>query len=597
MKFLCKIKHSKLSFVSFCILTSILIFFTCGKEAPAKTPSVPDEEVIITGPRGIVAHKAAIAIGQSMLSQAQAKTTKVTEGVFLIEGLGISNCTVIEGKDGVIVVDTGDHVEEGRDRLKEIAKFTDKPVSAIIYSHWHYVNGTTALIPEGKKIPIIAHKKLAYNKANSVGLLGPIVLRRAAFQLGMYLPKEGPDAAPFGSIELKAIEGGYVPPTVTVSNGEKLEIDGVKMQFFTDYRSDTDCSLIVYLPELDTVINNHAFPIFPNLYSLRGGSFRNPITWIQGIDLMIDLNPEYLIVTHGAPTTGKEAVRTRLTNYRDCMQYLYQQAIRGINKGLTPDELVSFVKLPPHLAQEPFLQQIYVKADAVIRQMYCGLIGWFDGESVNIEKMSPMEESEKIVAGFGGRDKVLLTAKQALENKEYNWSAKLSTYLITVNPEDKEAKQLKADALRRLGQLSIASNNRSWYITQARVLEGKIDLTKPPGAFLTKKQVIAAPQYFIKALTVKLDPEKSQETVKTLGVNFSDSGKKVSLQVRKGVAIYKDAYPKEGVDIEINLTSETWAKIIFKELGFPKALETNEVKVTKGDVGGFVGFMGMFDQG
>jgi alkyl sulfatase BDS1-like metallo-beta-lactamase superfamily hydrolase len=587
--------HSKQSLILLGVFCSILLFFT-SNQAIAQTGPVPEEEALITGPKGIVAHKMAIAVGQKFLVS-KVKTTRVTDGVFLIEGLGISNCIVIEGDDGIIVVDTGDHVEEGKERLKEIAKITDKPVSAIIYSHWHYASGTAAFIQKGQKIPIIGHKKLNYNKANSVGLMGPTVLRRAAFQLGMYLPDEGPDAAPFGSIKLTPTEKGYIPPTHTVSNGETLEISGVKMQFFTDYRSDTDDSLIVYLPEKDTVINNHAFPIFPNLYSLRGGSFRHPKTWIEGMQLMLDLDPEHLVVTHGGPTSGKEAVRQRLTNYRDCLLYLYQQTIRGMNQGLTPDELVSFVKLPSHLARDPYMQQIYIESDAVIRQIYNGLVGWFNGESVNIKTLSPMEESQKIVAGFGGRDTVLLQAKRAFKNKEYIWSAKLATYLVTVDPDDKDARQIKADALRRLGQLSIASNNRNWYITEARVLEGKIDLTKPPGAMLSEKQVLMAPQYFIQAMSVKLNPEKSMETVQTLGVNFSDVGKKVSLKIHKGVAVYKNTYPKDGVDVEITLTSQTWVKIIFKQLGFPKALETKDVVVTKGEVGSFVNFMGMFDQG
>jgi len=568
---------------------------SCDKET-SPVSSVPDEDVIITGPRGIVAHKDAIAIGEKMFSSSGVKTTKVTQGVYVIQGLGISNCIVIEGKEGIIVADTGDNVEEGRARLKAIRKITGKPIIAVIYSHWHYSNGTTPFISDGKNIPIIGHQKLDSNKTTAIGLLGPTVLRRAAFQMAMYLPKEGPDAAPFGSIELTASEAGYIPPNRTVSNGEMLEIDGVRMKFFTEFRSDTDCSLIVHFPDLDMVYNNHSLPIFPNLYSLRGQSFRDPKTWIEGIDLMLDIDPEHLVIVHGDPTSGKKAVRTRLVNYRDTMQFLYDQTIRGMNQGLTPDELVEFVKLPKHLTEDPFLKQVYITEEAVVRQIYNGLVGWFNGDAVNIKQLPPAVESQKIVEGFGGKDIVFSKTRQAFKNKEYQWSAKLATHLINVDPEDKDAKLLKANALRRLGQLSVASNSRNWYLTQARVLEGKIDLSKPPGTFLTKSKVMKTPEYFIQTLKVMIDPEKSGDIESTLGVNFSDVGKKVSLHVRRGVAIYKDTYPKKGVNIEVTMTSETWARIIFKEIGFIRALVTGDVKVTKGGIGDFKDFMAMFDK-
>ncbi len=38
-------------------------------------------------------------------------------------------------------------------------------------------------------------------------------------------------------------------------------------------------------------------------------------------------------------------------NYRDAVQYVHDQTIRHMNKGLTPDELVHGVRLPPHLAE------------------------------------------------------------------------------------------------------------------------------------------------------------------------------------------------------------------------------------------------------
>ena len=52
-------------------------------------------------------------------------------------------------------------------------------------------------------------------------------------------------------------------------------------------------------------------------------------------------------------------IQNMLTAYRDAIQFVHDQTIRYINKGYTPDELVEVVKLPPHLANHPWLGDFY----------------------------------------------------------------------------------------------------------------------------------------------------------------------------------------------------------------------------------------------
>jgi alkyl sulfatase BDS1-like metallo-beta-lactamase superfamily hydrolase len=62
---------------------------------------------------------------------------------------------------------------------------------------------------------------------------------------------------------------------------------------------------------------------------------------------------KYMVPSHGRPVSGKQVVAETLTAYRDAFQYVYDQTIRKLNKGLLPDDLVEVVKLPPHLANHP----------------------------------------------------------------------------------------------------------------------------------------------------------------------------------------------------------------------------------------------------
>ena len=79
--------------------------------------------------------------------------------------------------------------------------------------------------------------------------------------------------------------------------------------------------------------------------------------WAHSIDKMRNYEPELLLPSHTNVLKGKDEIEAALRNYRDAIQYVHDQTIRGINAGLTPDELVEKVVLPPVLAKDENLQE------------------------------------------------------------------------------------------------------------------------------------------------------------------------------------------------------------------------------------------------
>ena len=71
---------------------------------------------------------------------------------------------------------------------------------------------------------------------------------------------------------------------------------------------------------------------FPNLYTIRGSSYRDTYKWYKSVDEMRAYNPEHLIKRHGPYLSGKEEVYNRLTIYRDAVQYIHDYSIRGMNQ-------------------------------------------------------------------------------------------------------------------------------------------------------------------------------------------------------------------------------------------------------------------------
>ena len=107
----------------------------------------------------------------------------------------------------------------------------------------------------------------------------------------------------------------------------------------------------MWIPEKQAVMGgDHFYRSCANLYAMRGTKVRNPMEWVESLDRIRLLNAEHLVPSHSRPISGKENVEKALTDYRDDNQFVHDQTIRYINKGLTPDEIVQKVKLPKHLA-------------------------------------------------------------------------------------------------------------------------------------------------------------------------------------------------------------------------------------------------------
>jgi alkyl sulfatase BDS1-like metallo-beta-lactamase superfamily hydrolase len=493
---------------------------------------------LVTARNGATINKAAMGFPSRGVITLQPTVLEPVPGVHVFAGFSIVNVTVVEGDDGLIAYDTGDNTEEGAHYLAEIRKVSPKPGRAIIYSHSHYVHGAQQIADGDAEVRVIGHLDLNRNLRESGGAgsyfqeLAPVQIGRAMEQFNYYLPTEGPDAPIGGTIIQK--QSGFLPVNTPVEEGQEMVIAGVRMRFFISHHSDTTDCLSVWLPERKIVLNNLLWPIMPNIYTLRGATFRDPRDWRDGLKQLRDLAPEILISTHALPVTGREASANALTDYMDGLTLVLDQTLRGILHGLGPEELRHFVHYPARLQNSPYLFEGYGKLSYYPPYIYDYALGWFDRDAANINKVPPLEEARRIVEGFGGRAKMLDAVRASLNSREYAWAAQLVNYLYRLAPDDPEARQLKADALRQMGYITTGTIPRSWYLSQARSLEGKVSITRnvpPSGA-----QIAASPETFVDFHRVRLIPEKSVGVNEVIAFVFADAAGTAALHVRDGVA-------------------------------------------------------------
>jgi len=488
---------------------------------------------------------------------------KVTDGVYVAIGFGLANSILLEGDDGVVIVDTLESAEAAEPVKEAFNKLSSKPVKAIIYTHYHPDHTFGTKVMAGNDNPeIISFHETQNHLDRIVSITRETTHRRAMRQFGNKLPKGGLINAGIGPHLLfdETKTPALMRPTKTFSE-ERIErvIAGIRL-VLVHAPGETPDQIFVWLPGKKVLLpGDNFYKSFPNLYAIRGTAYRDVMRWAGSLDKMRALKAEFLVPCHTRPLKGIEKISETLTDYRDAIQYVHDQTIRWMNKGLTPDEIVEKVKLPAHLAGKPYLHEYYGTVAWSVRGIFQGYLGWFGGNATDLFPLSPGDRAAHFAAIAGGKAELLNAAKKAVEGGNYQWALELTDQLILIDSSDEEARSLKGEALKALGEKQIAATARNYYLTQALEVQNKLKITDPPSGYIDIAHSLPLDIIF-KSMAVKLDPEKAAAINTIAGFRFPDTGEGYTLHVRRGVAEVQPRFP-ENPDISVTVNSLVWKEI------------------------------------
>ena len=274
----------------------------------------------------------------------------------------------------------------------------------------------------------------------------------------------------------------YQPPTKLFPDGKVVDvvIAGEPVQV-APARTDTTDSVAFYFPQRRLLVTNFLVidTIF-NIYTLRGGTYRNPEILVNDARWVESKNAEILLDIHGPTLKGEKAVREAVERSVDSVQIIHDQTLRLIASGLGPREAAETLYMPRHLREG---REAYGQVESHVRQVYNGNLGWFDGDVYQINPLSVREEAERTVQAMGGRAAVQKMATQAVADGGFagwRWGLKLTSLLLTLDPADAAARKTRATAARALGQRTDSANARGFYITEALQMEGKLLMQGQP---------------------------------------------------------------------------------------------------------------------
>jgi alkyl sulfatase BDS1-like metallo-beta-lactamase superfamily hydrolase len=515
---------------------------------------------------------------------------KVTEGIYQVRGMDLANMTIVEGETGLIIIDPLLTPATARAALDlYLANRPHKPVVAVIYSHSHidHFGGVKGVINAedvaAGKARVYAPAGFMQHAVSENVIAGNAMSRRALYMYGLLLPpgERGHVDTGLG----KTLGHGthtLIPPTDSIGENGVQRIDGVDIEFHMAQGSEAPSEFMMYFPArrvLNTaeVTSQHMH----NIYTIRGAEVRDAARWSRYIDEVRESfgeRTEVLIGQHHWPLWNGEDARHFLGVQRDLYKFIHDQSVRLMNHGYRPGEIAETIQLPASLANEWSVRGYYGTLRHNARAIYQKYLGWYDANPANLNPPTPQETARKTIEYMGGMQQVLERARADFARGEYRWVASVMNQAVFAEPDNREARELQADALEQLGYQAESGPWRGAYLTGAQELrQGTPEL----GASALGDDLLQALDtgMFFDLLGVRLNGPKAEGKHIILNWRFTDSGETYRVNLQNSTLTWLPDHQAEDANATLSLTRATLNEILLKRSSFPKAVLLGDIKV------------------
>lgn len=376
----------------------------------------------------------------------------VVDGVHIIATQG--NSLVVETAEGVVFVDSHNAGTAAEGMIEDLRKVSNLPVRGMVYSHGHvgYNSGLQEWKAHwesrGDAEPIrVGHRnvKIRYERYTETR---PFQNYMNIFQF----PK---------STNMDKISPMFEPNTYFDDVFEFADAERPVTVFWTP--SETDDCTCVWLPKQKILYSGPAaISGFPNIGTPQR-IIRDTRRWIQSLNKMIDLNAEILVPEFGQLVHGADEVRERLVLTRDALQWLVDETMVRINKGMTDVEIIHDIEFPEWLTGKPYLQPNYGAPEYVIRDLFREQSGWWVTRNpTDLHPLHPDEAAQAVLDVVDAR-RVIGAATALIASGEHQKAMHVLDLVALApgnDPVVQEARNLKADCC------DVLSKNTTIYVSK-----------------------------------------------------------------------------------------------------------------------------------
>ncbi|HEX5376714.1 MAG TPA: alkyl sulfatase dimerization domain-containing protein [Solirubrobacterales bacterium] len=532
---------------------------------------------------------------------------ELAPGFYQLRGFDLSNMHVVEGDEGILVIDPLVSAETAAAALALYREHRgERPVTGLLYTHSHvdHFGGAKGVVSQeeidARGIPVLAPAGFLHHAVSENVFAGTAMGRRAGYMYGALLER-GPEGQVGSGLGQTTSLGSItlIPPSLDVSEtGQEEVVDGIRMSFQLTPGTEAPAEMNVHFPDARVLcIADNAARSMHNILTPRGALVRDPRIWAHYLDEAIDLfgeRSDVLFAGHHWPCWGGERIVDYLEKQRDLYTYLHDQTLRLMNQGLTGPEIAEAIELPPSLAEEWHCREYYGSISHNVKAIYQRYMGWFDGNPAHLWEHPPVEQSRRYVEFMGGSETVLEKARASFEEGDYRWVAEVVNRVVFAEPENREARELQAKALERLGFGAENATWRNFFLMGAKELRegisGTPTATAPADvvAHLTVSQLLDA-------MAIRLDGPRAAEHHLRIDWTVTGPDEQHRIEVRNGVMRHRPGSHDPEADARLVVDRKALDRLLLKTADVAELAESGRLRV-EGDGVKLGELLGLLDE-
>jgi len=485
---------------------------------------------------------------------------EVTEGIYQLRGIELSNMTLVEGDAGVVVIDPAVSAEVAAAGLALYrAHRGERPVTAVIYTHSHidHFGGVLGVVDADTNVPIVAPAGFLEHAVSENVYAGVAMLRRGMFHTGMGLP-----VSATGTIGVGLGPGtstgtvGLIAPTLDITHtGQQETLDGVRIAFQITPGTEAPSEMNFHFPDKRALcLAENVTHNLHNLLTLRGAEVRDARSWARYINEALDLfadDTDVAFASHHWPTWGSDDVVKLMTEQRDLYAFLHDQTLRLMNQGLVGSEIAEVIEMPPALEARWHTHGYYGSVSHNVKAIYQRYLGWYDGNPAHLWQHPPEAAASRYVRIIGGIDATVARAQEFADTGDLRFAAELASHAVFADPSHDAARTLLSDVFTRLGYGSECGTWRNNYLTGAQELGGQVVTSMVSSAGMASALTIT--QLF-DSLAIRIDGMRAWDTTASIRWHFTDTGETYRMALSNGVLTHHPTTRTPPADLVVTLT-------------------------------------------
>ena len=533
---------------------------------------------------------------------------EVTEGVYQVRGQDISNMTIVEGDEGVLVIDPLISAECAAAALALYRRHRgERAVSGLLYTHTHidHFGGARGVLDAEASasgaVPVLAPERFLEHAVSENVFAGTAMSRRAEYMFGAPL-EPGPAGQIGAAIGMRNSTGTVtlIPPNLEITHtGQEEVVDGIRLRFQMTPGTEAPAEMNFLLPDHRALcIAENATHNLHNLLTLRGAPVRDPYAWSAFLDESIELFAEHadvMFAGHHWPCWGRERIVAMLAKQRDLYRFLHDQTLRLLNQGYVADEIAEMVELPPSLASEWHCRGLYGSVSHNTKAIFQRYIGWFDGNPAHLWRHPPEPAAVRYVEFMGGAEAVLDKAERAYAQGDFRWVAEVVSHVVFADPDNAAARELEARALEQLAYGAENATWRNFFLMGAHELREGVVAGESPVTMGADLIAHLPTGMLLDAIAIRLNGPRAAEHELTFDWSFPDTGESFHLRLSNGVLTRRQGRDGDAADASLTIERGAFNELVMGMTELPALVEAGRLTVG-GDGAALLTFFSLLDE-